>query len=134
MPSTRSPPLKMMLPSTRVVAPIRLSMRFCGLVGLLNIFFSPSKRRGVRRTRLARAPLVHAHLHVLDLRLGIDAKNAVHAAEVLERQPEGGCACIGGFREAHHSTLPPFGQSHHELQASPEFAFAQGARRDEEQV
>ena len=31
-PSTRSPPLKNTLPSMRVVAPIRLSMRFCGLL------------------------------------------------------------------------------------------------------
>ena len=40
MPSTRNPPLKITLPSMRVVAPIRLSIRFCGLLVLLNTSIS----------------------------------------------------------------------------------------------
>src|SRR6185436_8663437 len=100
MPSTRSPPLKITLPSMRVVAPIRLSIRFCGLLTLLNI--APStllEAHRVRRARLVGAVLVHAHLDVLDLRLGIDAEAAFDPAEVLERQPERRCPCIGGLRE-----------------------------------
>src|SRR3989304_1331645 len=59
MPSTRSPPLKKTLPSMRVVAPIRLSIRFCGLLDLPNmVFASLPQRDGVGRLRLRGAGLV----------------------------------------------------------------------------
>src|SRR3954466_15529554 len=124
-PSTRNPPLKMTLPSMRVVAPIRLSMRFCGLLCLLNILPPcPSQTHGVCGARLVRASLVHAHLNVLDPRLGIHPKRAFHAPEVLDGQPELGRRSVPWFREGHHSILPPARQADHQLEAAVEFAFA----------
>src|SRR3954469_21373922 len=134
-PSTRNPPLKMTLPSMRVVAPIRLSMRFCGLLCLLNILPPcPSQTHGGCGAGRVRASLVHAHLNVLDPRLGIHPKRAFDAPEVLERQPELGRRSVPWFREGHHSILPPTRQADHQLEAAVEFAFAPRARRDEEQV
>src|SRR6267143_1001675 len=64
MPSTRRPPLKITLPSMRVVTPIRLSIRFCGLLVLLNIFLpsAPSEAHAERCAGLVGTHLVHAHL------------------------------------------------------------------------
>src|SRR5688572_57563 len=126
MPSTRSPPLKITLPSMRVVAPIRLSIRFCGLLVLLNIPFpfSPALQQAhrVRGFRLARASLVHPDLHALDLRFRVHPERPFDAPEVLESQPER-CGCgIPRLREGHHSTLPPFLQADHELEPAGEIA------------
>src|SRR2546421_101219 len=133
MPSTRSPPLKMTLPSMRVVCPMRLSMRFCGLLALLNTFLLPSpplsEAHRVRRARLVRPGLVDTHLDILDLRLGADPESAFHAAEVLECQPERRCTDIGRLREGHHSIVAALLQIDHQLEAAIELALAPRARR-----
>src|SRR3989304_3213994 len=117
MPSTRSPPLKKTLPSMRVVAPIRLSIRFCGLLGLPNmVFASLPQRDGVGRLRLRRAGLVDPHLHVLDLRLRAHPERPFHPLEVLESQPERGRPGVRLLREAHLSPPAPFRQAHDELE------------------
>src|SRR3981189_973897 len=96
MPSTRRPPLNMTLPSMRVVAPMRLSIRFCGLLALLNIalVLSLSQCHRVGRSRLRRSGLVHAHLHALHLRLRADPESPLDSLEVLESQLESGSAGI----------------------------------------
>src|SRR6185503_15701402 len=104
MPSTRNPPLKITLPSMRVVAPIKLSILFCGLFDLLNISSSLLlHHHGVGCARLAGASLVDAHLHALHLRLRADPEGPFDPTEVLESQTESGCAGIRLLREAHHS-------------------------------
>src|SRR3972149_4897536 len=91
MPTEATPPLTKTLPSMRVVAPIRLSIRFCGLLDLPNmVFASLPQRDGVGRLRLRRAGLVDPHLHVLDLRLRAHPERPFHPLEVLESQPERG--------------------------------------------
>src|SRR5436853_3294669 len=128
MPSTRRPPLKPTLPSMRVVAPIRLSIRFCGLLVLLNIFVSVTASPYAWRAADSSPPRT-PHLDILDFRLGIDSESAFHAAKVLERQPERGRPCVRRLREAHHSILAPLRQSNDQLHAPLEFTLAQGARR-----
>src|SRR5215470_1791783 len=92
MPSTRNPPLNTTLPSMRVVAPIRLSIRFCGLLVLLNIAspFFRSEAGGLGRPRLSLAVLVDPHLHRLDPCFRVHPEGALHPAEVLECQLEFG--------------------------------------------
>src|SRR5436190_2809327 len=124
MPSTRRPPLKITLPSMRVVAPMRLSMRFCGLLVLLLNMFAPSQRHRVRRAGLVRPRLVYAHLDILDLRLGVNPEDAFHAAEVLECQPELGRPCVPGLREGDHSILAPVRQSDDQLEPAVELPLA----------
>src|SRR3972149_10529952 len=112
MPSTRSPPLKKTVASMRVVAPIRLSIRFCGLLDLPNmVFASLPQRDGVGRLRLRRAGLVDPHLHVLDLRLRAHPERPFHPLEVLESQPERGRPGVRLPPAAHHSTPAPFRQA-----------------------
>src|SRR5690242_18679630 len=78
MPSTRSPPLKMTLPSMRVVAPIRLSIRFCGLLVLLNIPCPfPLEGHGARGARLIRPVLVDARLDILHFRPRVHPEGAL---------------------------------------------------------
>src|ERR1041385_537557 len=86
-PSTRSPPLKNTLPSMRVVAPIRLSIRFCGLLSLRNMAFAPSLQScALRRLGVGSAAFVDAHLHAFHLCLGADPEGAFRSLEVLEVQ------------------------------------------------
>src|SRR5688572_20400883 len=136
MPSTRSPPLKITLPSIRVVAPIRLSMRFCGLLVLLNILsrLSPLQAHRMRRARLGRSGLVYPHLHAFHLRLRVHPERSLDPSEVLEGQPERSRCGISRLREAHHSILPPFLQADHELQPTAEVASAPVGRGKEQQV
>src|SRR3990172_13371419 len=104
-PSTRRPPLKKTLPSMRVVAPIRLSMRFCGLLSLRNMLASPSiQRHAAGHLRLRRAGLVYAGLNARNPGLGIHAENAVDPLEVLECQAEGRRLRRALLRDDHHST------------------------------
>src|SRR5262245_16778441 len=139
MPSTRRPPLKITLPSMRVVAPIRLSMRFCGLLAvLLNIFallplllpLRPLQAHRVCRARLARSAFVDARLHALDFCFGANSEGALYPAEVPEIQLESSRSGIRLLGEAHHSTLPPFRQVDHQLQPSVEVAIAARARSE----
>src|SRR3954471_19560846 len=103
IPSTRSPPLKMMLPSMGVVAPIRLSIRFCGLlVVLLNMLF-PLQRYRHRGARLVRAGLVDPRLDIRHFRLRVHAVDAFDPAEVLECQPELRRRGVRWLRERDHS-------------------------------
>src|ERR1044071_200397 len=129
MPSTRRPPLKITLPSIRVVAPIRLSIRFCGLlVVLLNMPFSlpaiPLQAHPVCRARLGRSAFVDAGLHALHLGPGADSEGALDPAEIPEIQLEGGCSGFTLLGEAHHSTLAPLRQVDHQLEAAVEIAIA----------
>src|SRR3970282_2989944 len=104
-PSTRRPPLKKTLPSMRVVAPIRLSMRFCGLLSLRNMIASPSIRcHAARHLWLRRPGLINADLNACNLGLGIDAENAVHPLEVLECQAEGRRLRLSLSRYGDHTT------------------------------
>src|SRR3989440_10759752 len=136
MPSTRSPPLKITLPSMRVVAPISLSILFCGLLVLLNILRSLSALKGYRvgGARLARASLVNAHLHAFNLRLRVHPESPFDPSEVLESQLESGSVSVRLLREAHHNILAPFLQADDEFHAPGEVALATGARRQEKQV
>src|SRR5712692_3205092 len=105
MPSTRSPPLKNTLPSMRVVAPIRLSMRFCGLLSLRNMLVTPSfQRHALRHLCISGAAFVDAHLHARHLRLGTHPEDAFDPLEVLEAQAK--CRRVGVPRTRHrdHST------------------------------
>src|SRR4030095_13944280 len=133
MPSTLNPPLKITLPSIRVVVPIRLSIRFCGLLDLLNISCSlrPYGHR-VRCARLVRPSLVDAHLHPLHFCLRVHPERPFDPTVVLESQAEGSRVRL--LREAHHSIAPLFRQADHELEASIEVALAPRARRDQEQA
>src|SRR3990170_5390182 len=143
MPSTRSPPLKITLPSMRVVAPIRLSMRFCGLLDLLNMCFSLSPcsvplrcaihTHRVGCARLALPGLVHARLHALHLGFRVHPEGPFDPPEVLECQPELRCRGIAWLREGHHSILAPFLQADHQLQAPVEVAAAAIGGREEQQ-
>src|SRR5688572_20911310 len=138
IPSTRNPPLKITLPSMRVVAPIRLSMRFCGLLVLLNIAFFPSPLAAlqayrVRRARLVRPALVHPYLHALDLRLRVHPEGAFDPAEVLESQPERRRCGVPRLRKGHHSILPRVLQADDELEAPVEVAPAPVGRGQKQQ-
>src|SRR5687768_1935145 len=141
MPSTLSPPLKITLPSMRVLAPMRLSILFCGLFDLLNIAspFRPAaqlslQRHRMRGARLARASLVNPHLHALDLRFRIDPEGPFDPSEILERQPESGRPGVRLLGEAHHNILPPLLEAHDELHAPVEVALAARARGDKQQA
>src|SRR5262245_61760466 len=126
MPSTRNPPLKITLPSMRVVAPMRLSIRFCGLLFLLNMARSVQNLQRYRLgcARLLRASLVDAHLDALHLRLRVDPESAFHPPEVLESQLESGCPGVRLLGEAHHNIAPPFLEVHDELHAPIEIPLA----------
>src|SRR5689334_17530878 len=113
IPSTRNPPLKTTFPSMRVVAPLRLSIRFCGLLALLLNMLASLQRCRHCGARLVGAGLVNARLDILDLRLGVHPEDAFHAAEVLERQPELGRTRVPRLRERDHNILAPVGQSDH---------------------
>src|SRR5262249_17808561 len=132
MPSTLNPPLKITLPSMRVVVPMRLSILFWGLLDLLNISCSlrPYGHR-VRRARLARASLVDAHLHALHLRLRVHPERPFDPTEIFESEAEGSRVRL--LREAHHNIAPLFLQAHDELHASIELALAARAGRDKKQ-
>src|SRR5687768_1899112 len=135
-PSTRNPPLKITLPSMRVVAPIRLSIRFCGLLVLLNTFFSfplNSQRHRLRRARLGRSALVDAHLHAFHFRLRVDPESPFDPSEILESQPECRCRGVARLREGHHSIVPPFLQADDELEAAAEVAPAPVSGGQQEQ-
>src|SRR4051794_10827530 len=133
MPSTLKPPLKITLPSIRVVVPIRLSIRFCGLFDLLNISCSlrPNGHR-VSCARLARASLVDAHLHTLHLRLRAHPERSFDPTVVLESKAEG--SRIPLLREAHHSIAALFRQVDDQLEPSIELALTARARGDEKQA
>src|SRR5882724_4908028 len=76
-PSTRRPPLKKTLPSMRVVAPIRLSILFCGLLSLRNTVVTPSLQgHALRHFDVACVAFVHAHLHARHLRLRAHPEDA----------------------------------------------------------
>src|SRR5690242_9001809 len=121
MPSTRSPPLNITLPSMRVVTPIRLSMRFCGLLVLLNMLCSiPLEAHGTRGARLIRPGLVDARLDILHFRLRVHPEGALDAAEVLECQPECPCPGVANLGKGHHSTVAVLRQIDHELEAAIE--------------
>src|SRR6185436_1175123 len=132
MPSTLNPPLKITLPSIRVVVPIRLSIRFCGLLDLLNISCSlrPYGHR-VSCARLARARFVDAHLNALHLRLRAHPERALDPTVVLESKAEGSRVRL--LREAHHSIAPLFRQVDDQLEPAIEIALAPRARGDEKQ-
>src|SRR6185295_17531221 len=136
MPSTRNPPLNTTLPSMRVVAPIRLSMRFCGLLVLLNMIVLPSllERHGVGCAGLAGAVLVHPHLHALDTRLRVDPEGPLNAPEVLECQLEFGRPGVRRLGETHHSTLVTVRQTDDQLEAPVKFALAPRGRREQQEV
>src|SRR2546422_92478 len=135
MPSTLRPPLKITLPSMRVVSPIRLSIRFCGLLVLLNISTpsAPSEAYAVRRAGLVRSHLVHAHLDAFDLCLRAHPEGALHPPEVLESQPKGCRAGVPRLGKAHDSTLPPFRQVDQQLQPAVEITALAGGRGQEQQ-
>src|SRR3990170_1596635 len=83
-PSTRSPPLKLTLPSIFVPVPIRLSMRFCGLLGCFaNMDVSPRvllrQIHALDCSRLAGALLENPYLDRLDLHLAGHSEGAFHA-------------------------------------------------------
>src|SRR6185436_7745724 len=132
MPSTLNPPLKITLPSIRVVVPMRLSIRFCGLLDLLNISCSlrPYGQR-VSCARLAGASLVDAHLHAFHLRLRVHPERPFDPTVVFESQAEGSRVRL--LREAHHSIAPLFRQADDELEPSIELALAPRARGDKKQ-
>src|SRR5258705_9421947 len=93
-PSTRRPPLKKTLPSMRVVAPIRLSILFCGLLSLRNIVITPSwQGHASRHFGVARASFVHTQLHARHLRLRAHPEDAFDPLEVLEAQAK--CRRVG---------------------------------------
>src|SRR6478736_5988074 len=131
-PSTLNPPLKITLPSIRVVVPIRLSIRFCGLLDLLNISCSllPDGHR-VSCARLAGASLVDAHLHALHLRLRVHPERPFDPTVVLESKAEGSRVRL--LREAHHNIAPLIRQADDELEPSIEFALAPRARGEKKQ-
>src|SRR5258708_13018002 len=113
IPSTRNRRLKITLPSMRVVAPIRLSIRFCGLLVVLLNMLAPLQRYRHRGARLVGSRFVDPRLDILDFRLGVHPEDALHTAEVLECQPELGRPCVPWLRERHHSILPAVRQSDH---------------------
>src|SRR6185369_7690298 len=131
-PSTRRPPLKNTLPSMRVVAPIRLSMRFCGLLSLRNMVLAPLlpsvrsslHRRVLDHLRLRRTGFVNAQLHARYPCLRIHPENSVNPLEVLEPQPEIGRVGILGSRHRDHSTAAVFRQADHQFQAPQELLAA----------
>src|SRR6185503_8364017 len=133
MPSTRSPPLNTTLPSMRVVWPIRLSMRFCGLLVLLNMLLSlfSLQSGGVGCSGLVRAVLVDPHLHALDARLRVHPEGPLHALEILERQLEFGRPGVRRFGETHHSTLASLGEADDQLQSAMKFTLAPRRRREQ---
>src|SRR5882762_9263163 len=135
MPSTRRPPLKITLPSMRVVTPIRLSIRFCGLLVLLNIFLpsAPSEAHTERCTGLVGTHLVHAHLDAFHLCLRAHPEGALDPPEVLESQPKGCRADVPRLGKAHDSTLPPFRQVDQQLQPAVEITALAGGRCQEQQ-
>src|SRR5262245_10018349 len=136
MPSTRNPPLKITLPSMRVVAPMRLSIRFCGLLFLLNIVRSVQSLQRYRLgcARLLRARLVDAHLDALHLRLRVDPESAFDPPEVLESQLESGCPGVRLLGEAHHNIAPPFLEADDELEAPVGIGLAPCAGGHEQQA
>src|SRR5687767_1276188 len=137
MPSTRSPPLKITLPSMRVVAPIRLSMRFRGLLVLLNTFvlsFPSLQTHRVRGARLAVPGLVDPRLHALDLGLRVHPERPFDAPEVLEGQPERRRCGIPRLGKGHHSTLTPLLQVDGQLEAPVEVPSPTIGRGKQEQA
>src|SRR6185436_6961181 len=104
-PSTRRPPLKNTLPSMRVVAPIRLSMRFCGLLSLRNMLAPCSAQRHAPGHFGFRGPgLVDAQLHADDLGLRIHPECPIDPLEVLESQAERCVVCLPLSRNHDDST------------------------------
>src|SRR5690242_19579081 len=131
-PTTRSPPLRNTLPSMRVVAPIRLSMRFCGLLSLRNMTFAPSLQScDLRRLGVGGAAFVDAHLHAFHLGLGTDPESAFSSLEVLEVQAKCRRLRLPGPRHHAHSIPTGFRQTDHELEAPLEIAAAPRTGREQ---
>ena len=126
MPSTRSPPLKITFPSMRVVAPIRLSMRFCGLLVLLNIvsLLRLLQAHRVRCPRLRRSGLVDSYLHAFHLRFRAYPESPFDPPEVLESNRKAAAPASAGSGKLIIALLPPFLQIDHQLEAPLEIAFA----------
>src|SRR5512143_1643580 len=134
-PSTRRPPLKNTLPSMRVVAPIRLSMRFCGLLSLRNMPASPSVQRyAAGHLRFRRPRLVHAGLNARDLGLGIHAEDAVDPLEVLECQPETRSIRLCLLRYHDHSTAAAFRQADQQFEPPEEVVAAPGPGGEQQEA
>src|SRR5260221_6312012 len=121
-PSTRSPPLKKTLPSMRVVAPIRLSMRFCGLLSLRNMFTPCSAKRDASGHFGFRRPgLVDAQLNADDLGLRIHPKSPINPLEVLESQAERCVVRLPLPRDHDHSTAAALRQIDDQFESALKF-------------
>src|SRR6185503_3876025 len=132
-PSTRRPPLKKTLPSMRVVAPIRLSIRFCGLLSLRNMLASLSaQRRVLRHFRFHRAGLENAYLHAHHPGLGAHPERAVDPLEVLECQAEGRRIRLCLRRYLDHSTAAALRQIDHQLEPALELLAAARPRCEQQ--
>src|SRR5688572_8894652 len=138
MPSTRNPPLKKTLPSMRVVAPIRLSIRFCGLLSLRNMsapFIPSAQAQALRCERVARPVFVNAHLNASHLGLRVHPEGAFRTLEVLERQAELGSVGVARLRYGDDSTAAAFRQIDHQLDAAVEvLAAARRGRPQQEPI
>src|SRR5687767_12999740 len=112
----------------RVVAPIRLSMRFCGLLSLRNMVRSPSTQRHVAdHPGFGGARFVDAQLHAAHPGLGTYPESPVGPLEVLECQTERrrcGTVFLAWTRYRDHSTAAVFRQADHHLQPSLELLAA----------
>src|SRR4051812_41594173 len=105
-PSTRRPPEKLTFPSMRVPAPIRLSIRFCGLLGCLRNIFTPLRNnRVLGGPGIARSAFHHAYLDRLHFHFGRDPERAFDAVEILEGKLECRAAGIGRIWHKNHITL-----------------------------
>src|SRR3954471_1373719 len=134
-PSTRRPPEKLTLPSIRVPAPIRLSIRFCGLLGCLRNIVTPLRnKRALDGPGVAGPASHHAHLNGLHLHFGRDPERAFDAVEILEGELECRAAGIGRIWHKNHITPAIALHLDDELQRPRKGAIPLAALEDEQAV
>src|ERR1700694_845448 len=108
-------------------------LRFARFVEHLVLPSALLEAHAMRRARLVRTQLVHAHLNTFHLRLRADPEGPLDPPEVLECQPKGPRAGVPRLRKAHDSTLAPFRQVDQQLQPPVEVPALPGGRRQEQE-
>src|SRR5271154_808042 len=120
-PSIRKPPVKVILPSTVVPAPIRLSIRFCGLLLLLfpNMMLLPLSHDGrLNQFRIRAAIFEYPDLYTFHLRPGRNAKHSFDTLVKPKVQPIGLHILRTLRRQSYHQISVILMHVDHQLQAA----------------
>src|SRR5690349_12082479 len=136
-PSMRRPPVKFTLPSILVPTPIRLSMRFCGLLGCLrNINVSRLLRKVdvLAGTRLAGSVLQDARLYGTHLGSRWNPERSLNPAKILEVELESDVPRIGRIGNDDCNILALLLHLHNKLERPVKFTVELAPLQDQQAV